>query len=373
MMRHHPRSHIDASELRAMLEEHQPVTVLDIRTAADRAEWTIPGSIHHDAYEALKAGDPSALADLAIPDDRPVVTVCGAGKTSETAAADLRARGYDARSLVGGMQAWSLAWNSARVPVPGSAATVLQVRRTGKGCLSYLIGAAGTAAVIDAALDPAIYVDLATEHGWTITATLDTHIHADHLSRSRALAEITGATLLMPEQNRAAYPFQPLRDGDVVQIGEAVLVARQTPGHTLESMCYLLDGHALFTGDTLFLAGVGRPDLEASAAEARERARLLFASLRALTALPPETVVLPGHTSGPVPFDGQPIAATLGDVTARTKLLGLPEAEFVATILARIPPTPPNHVRIVALNEAGELPDGDPTELEAGANRCAVS
>lgn len=373
MMRHHPRPVIDASELRAMLEAHQPVTVLDIRKAEDRAEWTIPGSVHFDAYEALKAGDGHALADVDLPADRLVVTVCGAGKTSMTAAAQLRARGYDARSLTGGMMAWSLAWNSAIVPIPGSAARVIQLRRTGKGCLSYLIGGAGTAAVIDASLDPAIYVDLATEHGWTITHTLDTHVHADHLSRSRALAEVTGATLFMPEQDRAAYPFRPLRDGDVIQVAESAIVARHTPGHTLESMCYMLDGRALFTGDTLFLAGVGRPDLEASAGEARERARLLFASLQTLTMLPPDTVVLPGHTSGPMPFDNQPVTAALGDVIAKIELLGLPETEFVAAILARIPPTPPNHARIVALNEAGELPEGDPTELEAGANRCAVS
>src|SRR3712207_2095582 len=123
-----------------MLAEHQPVTVLDIRKAADRAEWAIPGSLHIDAYEGLKAGDPAALADAAIPTDWPVVTVCGAGKVSLTAMEQLRHRGYDARSLIGGMKAWSLAWNSAEVTVPGSVATVIQVRRTGKGCLSYLIG-----------------------------------------------------------------------------------------------------------------------------------------------------------------------------------------------------------------------------------------
>ncbi len=71
---------IDVDELRAMLAERQPVTVLDIRKAEDRAEWAIPGSLHVDAYEALKAGDPGALADAAIPMDAPVVTVCGAGQ-----------------------------------------------------------------------------------------------------------------------------------------------------------------------------------------------------------------------------------------------------------------------------------------------------
>ena len=111
--------------------------ILDIRTSADRAEWAIPGSIHVDAYEALKRGDPAALAGVELSADVPVVTVCGAGQTSRIAMEQLRAHGLDARSLAGGMRAWSLAWNAAEVPVPGSAATVVQLRRTGKGCLSY--------------------------------------------------------------------------------------------------------------------------------------------------------------------------------------------------------------------------------------------
>lgn len=364
---------IDVAELRSMLERHVPVTMLDIRKAEDRAEWSIPGSLHIDAYEALKAGNPDALADAALPNDAPVVTICGAGKVSLTAMELLRARGYDARSLVGGMNAWSLAWNSAEASLPGSAATVIQVRRTGKGCLSYLIGGNGEAVVIDAALPPAVYQELAAERGWAITHVLDTHVHADHLSRSPLLAAMTGATLHIPEQGRVGYRFAPVRDGDTLAIGDSRLVALRTPGHTLESTSYLLDGQALFTGDTLFLAGVGRPDLEASAEEARARARLLHASLARLTALPAETVILPGHTSEPAPFDGRPIAATLGEVIDRVAMLGLPEEAFVAAILARIPPAPPNHAQIVALNEAGELPNGDLTDLEAGANRCAVT
>ncbi len=373
MMRYHPKSTIDVDELREMLAESQPVLVLDVRNAEDRSEWAIPGSLHVDAYEALKAGDPDALATADIPKGAPVVTVCGAGKMSLVAMEQLRSRGYDTRSLTGGMKAWSLAWNSAEADVPGSAATVIQVRRTGKGCLSYLIGNGGEAIVIDASLPPAVYQGLAAEQGWAIARVLDTHIHADHLSRSRLLATATGATLYLPRQGRAAFPFVPIQDGDHIAVGSCQLTALRTPGHTMESTSYLLDGKALFTGDTLFLAGVGRPDLEASAEEAQERARLLHASLARLIALPPETLVFPGHMSEPALFDERPVAATLAEVTGRVAMLELNEAAFIATILARIPPTPPNHAQIVALNEAGEFPGGDPTDLEVGANRCAVT
>jgi len=81
---------------------------------------------------------------------------------------------------------------------------------------------------------------------------------------------------------------------------------------------------------------------------------------------------MPAHTSEPVAFDSRPISATLRDVQKRTSFLRETKEMFVSQILTRLPPTPPNHHRIVALNEAGALPD-DPTELEAGANRCAVA
>ncbi|HEV2128858.1 MAG TPA: rhodanese-like domain-containing protein, partial [Thermomicrobiales bacterium] len=272
------RTTVDREELRRMLSTGQPVTVLDVRNDADRAEWSIPGSTHVDAYAALKTGDTTPLDNLDLPKDRPVVTICGAGKTSKLAAERLRERGYDAHSLAGGMRAWSLAWNTAEVPVPDSPTTVLQVRRTGKGCLSYLIGSEGEAVVVDAALDPEVFISLAEERGWRIAHVLDTHIHADHLSRSRALAARTGATLHLPRQGRIAFPFESLEDGDAITVGRATLSTLATPGHTMESMAYLLDGTALLTGDTLFLSAVGRPDLEASADEFRTKAHLLYRS-----------------------------------------------------------------------------------------------
>src|SRR5215471_381152 len=228
-----------------------------------------------------------------LPKDRPIVTICNAGKVSQVAAEQLRLRGFDAVPLVGGMKSWSLAWNTAEMAIEG--ATVVQVRRTGKGCLSYVVGSGTEAVVIDASLDPAIYVQLARQRGWTIRYVLDTHIHADHLSRSRVLAQPTGVTLFLPAQNRAQFPFTPVKDGQTVIVGNARIEAVLTPGHTAESTCYALNGVAIFTGDTLFISGVGRPDLKASSEEARERAKILYRSLRRLLQFSPDTVVFPGH------------------------------------------------------------------------------
>ena len=171
-----------------------------------------------------------------------------------------------------------------------------------------------------------------------------------------------------------ATPSRPMRDGDVLAIGSSRILALRTPGTPWRARAICSMMRALFTGDTLFLAGVGRPDLEASPEQARERARLLHASLRA--------------PDGAATRDARPArahqragavrrAADRGDAgrghRAGSRCWAWPRTRSWTAILARIPPTPPNHAQIVALNEAGELPDGDPTDLEAGANRCAVS
>jgi glyoxylase-like metal-dependent hydrolase (beta-lactamase superfamily II) len=368
-----PALEIDVETLRSRLERGEALTVLDVRPAPQRAEWRIPGSLHEDAYDALWDGDPRALAGVALPAGVPVVTVCARGRTSLIAAQRLRERGVEAFSLAGGMHAWSLAWNAADVAVPGSPATVVQVRRTGKGCLSYVVGAGGVAAVIDPSVAPEVYLAIARARRWKIVEVLDTHVHADHLSRARALAAATGAALRLPEQQRVKYPHLALRDGDEVALGPSRLRALRTPGHTPESTCYLLDGRALFSGDTVFLAAVGRPDLAAASDEAaRGRARALHASVARVRALPDETLILPCHASEPVLFVGTPVVAPLAEVRARLAALDVAEEKFVEAVLARLPPCPANHAAIVRLNETGEAPAGEPADLEAGANRCAA-
>jgi rhodanese-related sulfurtransferase len=112
---------ITMEELRRWLADGRPVSVLDVRQAANRAEWSIPGSRHADAYDALWARDPDALKDVDLPMNRPVVTVCNLGKTSLIAAEQLQARGYEVLSLVDGMKGWSLAWNEAALDLPAAA------------------------------------------------------------------------------------------------------------------------------------------------------------------------------------------------------------------------------------------------------------
>src|SRR5262249_39768059 len=156
---------------------------------------------------ALRNGELGPLATIDLPKDRLVVTVCNAGRVSEAAAAMLSERGFDARSLAGGMKAWSLAWNTAAVPLADPSIDIVQVGRTGKGCLSSAGGSGDQAAVIDPSVASDIYSAIARPHGWSIRYVLETHVHADHVSRARDLASRTGATLLLPPQGRVAFAF----------------------------------------------------------------------------------------------------------------------------------------------------------------------
>ncbi|MBA2396447.1 MAG: MBL fold metallo-hydrolase [Ktedonobacteraceae bacterium] len=365
---------MDVDTLRTWLERKQPTTILDVRTTTDRAEWWIPGSMHIDAYAALRAHDPRALSTFEAPEHMPVVAVCVAGVTSLIATEQLSWRGIDAYSLAGGMRAWSLAWNTARVPYAEKDVRIIQVRRTGKGCLSYIIGAGEEAFIVDASLDPQVYLDLVAQQGWQISAVFDTHIHADHLSRSRQLAKRSGAQLFLPEQQRVTFLFTPLHTDDTLTIAGQSLRIVHTPGHTAESACYVLNNHVLFTGDTLSLTGVGRPDLQShSYVEAQECASQLYGSIHSLLAFPGDTLVLPGHTGEPAAFDGRPIMTTLSDFEARVTIVHTHHDEFVQTLLHHVPAAPLHHDLIIQLNEKGIVPDRDVAELEAGANRCVVS
>lgn len=362
---------ISAETLREWLEDGQSVSVLDVRPMSERAEWHIPGSVHITAYDRLKTGDADALEGLHLDKAVPVVTVCAGGKTSLLAAEILDRQGYDARSLQGGMKAWSLAWNTAASAFDGF--EVVQFRRTGKGCLSYAIISGREALIVDASLETAVYERFLQARKLTLKYVAETHIHADHLSRSKQLAEKTGATLYLPVSNKVAFDFQPIENQTALQVGTVTITVVSTPGHTLESVSFLVGNQVLLTGDTLFLNGVGRPDLKADPEEARQRAKLLHRSLRDLSRLDDSLLVLPAHTNQPAPFDQKMIGATLKEVKNRLPMLQMSEDDFAENLLEKIPPTPANYLAITEINNSGGLESVNPTEMEAGANRCAIS
>ncbi len=357
-------------ELRARLEAGEPVSIVDIRDAAEHEAWSILGSRNLAVYDALRRDHVEPLIRKAteLPRDVPVITVCKMGVVARKAAAVLRTLGFDAASLEGGMHDWSGVW--AEAPIDDE---LIQVQRLGKGCLSYVLGSAGEAVVVDPCVDVAAYEEIADREDLRITHVLETHVHADHVSRAGELAETTGAKLVLPPNDRVRFPYVPFADGETLRVGERTIRALATPGHTGESTCFQVDDRVLLSGDTLFVRAFGRPDLERGDAGAEAGARALYRSLHRIFALGDDVWAYPGHHSSPIPFDRQPIGARLGDVRPQLAALDLDEDTFARDIVAALGAKPPNFEMVLAVNEGrADLGDDEPLDLEAGPNRCAV-
>ena len=210
---------------------------------------------------------PARLTQL--PDDREIVVVCASGSRSALAADLLDRQGLRVANLRGGMAAWGALYDWVVVDVDGSV-RVVQVRRRGKGCLSYVVGAGDEAFVVDPSLDVDVYLEVAAEHGWRIRRVFDTHLHADHVSGARNLAARVGATLHLNPADSFNFGYAALRDGESFALGGSSafsVAALRTPGHTEGSTVYFVDERIVLTGDTLFVDGVGRPDLAEHAEE----------------------------------------------------------------------------------------------------------
>ena len=225
---------------------------------------------------------------------------------------------------------------------------------------SFLIGCDRTrqAVVIDPRRDAAIYASAAAQHGMTIAAAIETHVHADFVSGARELAE-AGARVITGPESGVAFAHHEARDGEQLSLGEVTLTFLHTPGHTPEHISILAEEPGqparLFTGDLLFVGAVGRPDLLGDEQTA-QLARDLFDSLQRVMALDDSTEVHPGHGAGSLcgAGIGKDPSSTIGRERTQNALLHHTEREpFVAAVLADIPPTPPYFARMKRVNAAG--------------------
>jgi glyoxylase-like metal-dependent hydrolase (beta-lactamase superfamily II) len=237
-------------------------------------------------------------------------------------------------------------------------------------CASYLFGcgSAGEGAVVDAHADLVDeYVNAAAAHGLRITAVLETHIQADHVSGLPALVKRTGATAFMPAGSGAEFDHQPLADGEIVKLGNTVIQAVATPGHAVAHHAYLVTDRRrgeepwmVLTGDALLAGAAGRPDLHARGdLTVEDMARTLYRSISdKLLVLPDHVLLYPGHYAGSVcgaGLSGHP-ASTIGFERRNNEALGMSEDDFVAALIAEIPPAPDGQAEIVAANRRGTSP-----------------
>lgn len=236
------------------------------------------------------------------------------------------------------------------------------------GCLaqaSYLIGSEGEAAVVDPRRDVDAYVAFARERGLRIRYVLETHLHADFVSGHLELAERTGAEIVISKRANAAFPHRAVDDGDTLRVGRVSIRVLATPGHTPESVCYVVTDEAespepklVLTGDTLFIGDVGRPDLVgAKGFTAEQMARMLYASVHdKLLRLDGSVVVYPAHGAGSLCGKNisKETSSTIGAQRASNPALRpMSVEEFVAFITKDQPEVPKYFPHDVELNRAG--------------------
>ncbi len=224
---------------------------------------------------------------------------------------------------------------------------------------SYLVGCAGraAAAVVDPTGEIAPYRRAAEEVDMRIRYVIDTHLHADHVSTGRKLAEATGAEYVLFEGAKVTFPFRAARDGEILEIGNVTIEVVHTPGHTPEHVSLLVTDRTrsnepwfVLTGHTLMVGDLGRTELATSA---EEGARALFGSVQRLKALPDYLEVLPGAYAGSVcgrSLSGKPVS-TIGFEKRHNKAFAIEdEGEFIRAMIADVPPPPPQAAQLRAIN-----------------------
>jgi len=367
-----------AKEVTKKIFNKEELFILDVRNESDFQDWKIEGENFdylNVPYFELLDGVEEIIGK--IPTNKEVLVVCAKEGSSIMIAEMLADAGLNVSYLQGGMKAWSEHLEPVKVGDLNDGGIVYQFVRIGKGCLSYMVVSNGEAAVIDATRITDIFLDFAANIGAKITHVFDTHLHADHISGGRIIAEKTGATYWLPPKDatEVTFDYQPLEDSNDVTIGNTSINihALYSPGHTIGSTSFIVDKKYLLSGDILFIDSIGRPDLAGMAEDWVQDLRgTLYRSYKELSE---ELIVLPAHFMiiDELNDDGS-VSEKLGTLFANNHGLKIEdETEFRKIVTENLPPQPNAYQEIRETNMGKINPDLDKqSEMEIGPNRCAV-
>ncbi|OLO28518.1 hypothetical protein BTR23_17420 [Alkalihalophilus pseudofirmus] len=369
---------MNSSEVARKVIEKKELFILDVRNESDFADWKIEGEnfeyLNIPYFELLDGVE--EIMDK-ISTDKEILVVCAKEGSSIMVAEMLSDEGLDVSYLEGGMKAWSEYLEPVKVGDLKDGGELYQFVRLGKGCLSYMVVSNGEAAIIDATRMADVYVNFAKEIGANITHVFDTHLHADHISGGRKIAQITGATYWLPPKDagEVVFEYAALEGGNNVVIGNSTINihALYSPGHTIGSTSFVVDEKYLLSGDILFIDSIGRPDLAGMAEDwVGDLRESLYTRYRELSN---ELIVLPAHFMiiEELNEDGS-VAEKLGTLFANNHGLNIEdENEFRRVVTENLPPQPNSYQEIRETNMGKINPDQDKQrEMEIGPNRCAV-
>ncbi|EDL63545.1 probable metallo-beta-lactamase family protein [Bacillus sp. SG-1] len=367
-----------SAEVTKKVFNKEELFILDVRNESDFQDWKIEGGNFdylNIPYFELLDGVEEILEK--IPADKEILVVCAKEGSSIMVAEMLSEEGLTVSYLQGGMKAWSEHLEPVKIGDLKDGGEVYQFVRIGKGCLSYMVVSNGEAAIIDSTRMTDIYLEFAKSIDAKITHVFDTHLHADHLSGGRVIAEKTGASYWLPPKDAAevTFEYKALEGGNVVTIGNTAIDihALYSPGHTIGSTSFIVDEKFLLSGDILFIDSIGRPDLAGMAedwvADLRES---LYSRYRELSE---SLIVLPAHFMiiDELNEDGS-VSEKLGILFEKNHGLNIEdESEFRRLVTENLPPQPNAYQEIRETNMGKINPDEEKQrEMEIGPNRCAV-
>lgn len=390
---------ITADELADAIDEDRTFTLVDTRQPDSFEAWHVSGAenVPYDPTDGFDDDHRRRVEDAA--DGDPIVVICGKGLTSTPFGIHLEDDGYESRDggplddvtvVRGGMEAWTTVHepvaiaNDGRESETADPLVVRQLQRRATGCLGYLVGDAerGEAIVVDPTRQVEPYVVAAESADLSVSAVVDTHVHADHLSGGPELAaELDVPYFLGIDVPDPKHDFDALADGEVLTVGDAEVRALHTPGHTAEQATLVVDDRYVLSNDTLHLDAVGRTELSFGEEDAERGAELLYESLHdRILSLDDDATVLPGHVSVAadgrfsVGAPGEPLCARLGDLRSSVDLLDLDRETFVDELTDDLPAKPANYETIIAVNAGEEdvSTEEDAAELETGPNSCSA-
>uniref|UniRef100_UPI003515B212 rhodanese-like domain-containing protein n=1 Tax=Rossellomorea marisflavi TaxID=189381 RepID=UPI003515B212 len=248
---------MSSKEVAQKVMDQETLFILDVRNEDAFQDWKVEGknfAYLNVPYFDLLDGVEDIMDQL--PKDQDILVVCAKEGSSIMVAEMLSEEGLDVSYLSGGMKAWSEHLEPVKVGDLAGGGELYQFVRLGKGCLSYMVLSGGEAAVIDATRMTSAYTGFAGEKGVGIKHVFDTHLHADHISGGRILAERAGGSYWLPPKDatEVTFDYNKLEDGNSVTIGTSTIdiQALYTPGHTIGSTSFIVDGHYLLSGDILF-------------------------------------------------------------------------------------------------------------------------
>ncbi|WHX25764.1 MBL fold metallo-hydrolase [Virgibacillus halodenitrificans] len=356
---------------------NEELLILDVRNTDEYDNWKIEGGkirVINEPYFNLLDG----VDSLEIDKDKEIVVVCAKGGSSQMVAEMMEEAGFTkVYNLEGGMKAWSEHLEPVKIGDLNGGGALYQFVRLGKGCLSYFIESNGEAAIIDTARMIDAYETFAADKGVEIKHLIDTHLHADHISGGRALAEKVGGTYHLPPKDatEVTFDYSALEEGKNITVGNTKVVVHPiySPGHTIGSTSFIIDDKYLLTGDILFVKSIGRPDLAGKAEDwVGDLRHTLYNKYKELS---DDLLVLPAHYSFAEELgEGGKVAAKLGDLYKKNEGLNVEdESEFRRMVTENLPPQPNAYQEIRQTNMGKIKPEvEEQKEMESGPNRCAV-